>query len=45
VRNTYATYLYQGDSSEKSGLIPHNVAERHLSATKAPADKDRHAGH
>ena len=25
VRNAYATYLYQGDSPEKSGLIPHKI--------------------
>ena len=25
VRNAYATYLYQGDSPEKFGLIPHNT--------------------
>ena len=25
VRNAYATYLYQGDSPEKFGLIPHNI--------------------
>jgi hypothetical protein len=25
VRNAYATYLYQGDSPGKPGLIPHNI--------------------
>ena len=25
VRNTYVTYLYQGDSLSKERLIPHNI--------------------
>lgn len=29
VRNAYATYLLQGDSPEKSGLIPHNIYNQH----------------
>ena len=45
VRNTYATYLLLGYSSEKSELIPHNTAMRHLDAVKAPAVKDGHAVH
>ncbi len=43
VRNAYATYLCLGDSPEKSGLIPHNIMNRHLFMIKAPADKDGHA--
>ena len=29
VSNAYATYLIQGDSPEKFGLIPHNIFESH----------------
>ena len=29
VRNAYATYPIQGDSPEKSGLIPHGIIELH----------------
>lgn len=29
VRNTYATYLIQGDSPGKPGLIPHGIDESH----------------
>ena len=43
VRNTYATYLLLGYSSEKSELIPHNVIEWHHLITKATAVKDGHA--
>ena len=34
VSNTYATYPWQGDNPEKSGLIPRNTAGRHLPAVK-----------
>ncbi len=27
VRNAYVTYLIQGDNTEKSVLIPHNISE------------------
>ena len=43
VSNAYATYLLQGDSPEKFGLIPHNIIRRHLFMLKAPAVKDGHA--
>ncbi len=43
VRNAYATYLLLEDSPEKSGLILHNIIERHLLMIKAPAVKDGHA--
>ena len=29
VRNAYATYLVQGDSPEKFGLIPHSIIISH----------------
>jgi hypothetical protein len=45
VRNAYATYLYQGDSPEKSGLIPHNIFTTHVVDLKASADRDGHAAH
>ena len=45
VRNTYATYPLQGDSPEKSGLIPHNFIESHGLMIKAPAVEDGHAPH
>ena len=45
VRNTYATYLYQEDSPEKSGLILHSIILSHVRMIKAPADRDGHASH
>ena len=45
VRNAYAIYLSQRDSPEKFGLIPHSIAERHLSAIKVTTVKDEHASH
>ena len=29
VRNTYVTYLIQGDSLSKERLTPHNIIEQH----------------
>ena len=43
VRNTYATYLEQGDSPEKSGLIPHNNTNSHVFVFKTPVVLDGHA--
>ena len=34
VRNAYATYLIQGDSPEKFGLIPHSIIRWHLKMIK-----------
>ena len=34
VRNAYATYPIQGDSPEKSGLIPHGTMTRHFVIVK-----------
>lgn len=34
VRNAYATYLYQGDSPEKSGLTPHKITVQHCTMIK-----------
>ena len=45
VRNAYATYLYQGDSPEKFGLIPHSITDWHLLVIKASADRDGHASY
>jgi hypothetical protein len=45
VRNTYATYLQQGNSPKKFGLILHNFTLRHLLVIKAPAVEDGHAVH
>ncbi len=45
VSNTYATCPWLGDKPEKSGLIPHNAAGRHLPAAKDLSDKDGHAAH
>ena len=45
VRNAYATYLLQGDSPEKFGLIPHGVFEWHHLITKVPTVKDGHASY
>ena len=43
VRNAYATYLHQGDSPEKSGLIPHSTIGEHSLIVKAQAVMDEHA--
>ena len=43
VSNAYATCPLQGDSPEKSGLIPHSSATSHGDADKAEAVKDGHA--
>ena len=43
VRNAYETYLIQGDSPKKFGLILHNTMIWHLFIVKAPAVKDGHA--
>jgi hypothetical protein len=45
VRNAYATYLYQGDSPEKFGLIPHKTTIWHHDEVKHLWDKDGHACH
>ncbi len=43
VRNAYATYPLQGDSPEKSGLIPHTIMKLHGFIIKVTAVKDGHA--
>ena len=43
VRNAYATYLQQGDSPEKFGLIPHSNCLPHGIQFKVPAVGDGHA--
>ena len=43
VSNAYATCPLQGDSPEKSGLIPHSSVTSHGDADKAEAVKDGHA--
>ena len=45
VRNAYATYLSQGDSPKKFGLIPHNIVGWHHLAIKATTVKDGHASY
>ena len=45
VRNAYATYLYQGDSPKKFGLIPHKITVPHGAMIKHSWDKDGHACH
>ena len=45
VRNAYATYLSQGDSPEKFGLIPHGIIGWHHLIIKVPTVKDGHASH
>ena len=45
VRNAYATYLSQGDSPKKFGLIPHNIIGRHRLIIKAEAVEDGHASY
>ena len=34
VRNTYVTYLYQGDSLSKERLSPHNMETQHCDSIK-----------
>ena len=43
VRNAYATYLVQGDSPEKFGLIPHSITRWHLKVIKDLSVQDGHA--
>ena len=43
VSNAYVTYLVQGDSPEKSGLIPHGSVGSHGFTDKASAVEDGHA--
>ena len=45
VRNAYSTYLSQGDSPKKFGLIPHNIIVRHRLIIKAEAVEDGHASY
>ena len=45
VRNAYATNPPQGDSPEKSGLIPHADPPGHPGGSKAEAAGDGHASH
>lgn len=45
VRNAYATYLPQGDSPEKSGLIPHGIFGWHHPIIKDLSVEDGHASH
>ena len=45
VRNAYATYLSQGDSPKKFGLIPHNIVGWHHLAIKATTVEDGHASY
>jgi hypothetical protein len=43
VRNAYATYLLQGDSPGKLGLIPHGIIKSHGLMIKDLSVKDGHA--
>lgn len=43
VRNAYATYLPQGDSPGKPGLIPHGILDRHRYYIKDSSVEDGHA--
>ncbi len=36
VSNAYATYLKQGDSPKKFGLIPYNILKSHVFWIKVP---------
>ncbi|GEM_PF-1001115 len=45
VRNAYATYLLQGNSPEKFGLMPHGIIEWHHLIIKVPTVKDGHASY
>ena len=40
VRNAYATYLSQGDSPKKFGLIPHNIVGWHHLIIKTEVVED-----
>ena len=43
VSNAYATYPVQGDSPEKSGLIPHKDMRWHHFILKVPTVEDEYA--
>ena len=43
VRNAYATYLLQGNSPKKLGLMPHGFILLHGKINKVPAVRDGHA--
>ncbi len=43
--NAYATYLLQGNSPEKFGLMLHGLIERHRLINKDLSVKDGHAYH
>ena len=43
MRNAYATYLLQGDSPGKLGLIPHGIIESHEEMIKDLSVVDGHA--
>ena len=45
VSNAYATYLLQGNSPEKFGLIPHGTIESHDLVVKDLSVRDGHAWH
>jgi hypothetical protein len=45
VRNAYATYLLQGNSPEKFGLMPHGIFLGHPKDIKVPTVKDGHASY
>jgi hypothetical protein len=45
VRNAYATYLPQGDSPEKFGLIPHGITGWHHLVIKVTTVEDGHASY
>ena len=45
VSNAYATYLLQGNSPEKFGLILHNIFLVHMIKIKASVVKDEHASY
>ncbi len=43
VSNAYATYLLQGNSPEKFGLMPHSTIGSPVLIVKDSSVKDRHA--
>ena len=45
VRNAYATYLPQGNSPEKFGLMPHGILRWHHLIIKVTTVEDGHASH
>ena len=45
VSNAYATYLLQGDSPKKFGLIPHTILITQVIWKKAFAVEDGHASY